>query len=106
MEYLISPHYIAGYLGVVLHIMSKLDKGQNILAWLKANVKETITSFICYNILVYLWYTSGIEFFGMLKAQLSGLTIILGYAGNSLMANLLDSYQKRFSKAVDGSGGQ
>jgi len=102
------PYYIFGWVGISFHIVAKLEKGVSPKTWIKNNQRDFWLSVLCYHVIVFLWYdTTMFEFFGMLKNAPTGLTFIAGYAGNSLIGNLLGQFDRRIddwkTKKINGT---
>ena len=104
MELIINwlPYYILGLVGILLHIVSKLEKGDSIPSWIKNNVKEFWFSFIGYHVLIFFWIDTGFEFFGMLKGVPSGQSFMIGWFGNSLLSNLVGQFAKKLERQNTG----
>jgi hypothetical protein len=92
---------VLGYAALLLHIIFKVTElnksGQTttVWEWAKKNKLELISSVIAYHAILFLWRKEGISFFGMLQGQPSGLTMLVGYAGNSIVKSLFASMGKK-----------
>ena len=98
MELLIKllPYYFMGYAGSALHFLLKLPKGITFKQWRSDNLRDVIIAILCYHVILFLWYdTTMFEFFGMIKGVFTGMTVLAGYAGNSLIVNLLGKFDNK-----------
>jgi len=87
-------YYIIGLVGIYLHIMAD-STSANPLTWIKDRPKEFVVSLVAFNVILFLWYSEGVSFFGMPMGQPNGLTLMVGYMVNSLLKNLMTAMAKK-----------
>lgn len=87
-------YYLIGLLGLYLHIMAD-GKSANPIPWIKEHSQDFVYSLVAYNAILFLWYKEGVSFMGMLQGQPSGMTLAVGYVGNSILKNVVSGFAKK-----------
>jgi hypothetical protein len=87
-------YYLLGFLGIFLHFGFQVfgtggRRIADVTAYAKANSLAVVLSFVCYTAIVAIWISEGLEFFGMTKGLLSGLTIFVAYSADSAFKSIV-----------------
>ncbi len=80
---------LLGLLGIVLHAMGTVaEQGGRTLGAMWVYVNENsltiIYSLLAYVAIIAFWQTEGLDFIGMVQGHLTGGTVIVAYASDSL----------------------
>lgn len=88
--------YLAGLAGMYVHILMKATKEIPVRTWIEKNSRAVTITFISYNLLIFMWVTTGLEFFGLVKGVPHGLTIVIGYSANEFFASVMKQWTSKF----------
>lgn len=96
-------YYLFGYVGMMIDLLDDAPKTwDEIKTYLKGEMRDVIIGVLCYNALVFMWITSGFEFFGWVKNVPNGTIIFLGFAAKYLFSAAGRNFKKKADVAEGG----
>ncbi len=92
--------YCLGYIGLLYHVIkNSLKIGRTLDAltgYVKANSLSVLATFVIYNGVCAMWaFTDIFSAFGLMKGELSAMTIPLAYMADSMFKDAVEKFAKK-----------
>lgn len=88
-------YYLFGYVGLLLHIFLKAPRDVSLWGWVKDHGRDLFVSFLCYQVVIVLWWDTGFEFLGFVKNTPNAMTFVVSYFSQSVITSVLNKYGKK-----------
>ena len=93
-------YYLMGYVGMAIEVLDDAPKSlDEIKTYLKGMLRDLVIGVLAYNALVFMWITSGFEFFGYVKGVPNGSILFIGFAARYVFSAAARNFKKKVDTA-------